>query len=111
MRSIFAEHGIPSKLITDNELQYNCREFRQFKEAHGLQHRISPVSSVERICRAHGTDREEYTTMKKRGPVFRNTVKQNNTSCLPIKVTLRVTQQQKIPTLLSNRKKNPPHRY
>ena len=66
MRSSFAEHGIPSKLITDNELQYNCREFRQFKEAYGLQHISSPVSSVERIYRVHGTDREKYTTMEKK---------------------------------------------
>ena len=80
MRSIFAEHGIPSKLLTDNELQYNCREFRQFKEAYGLQHISSPVSSVERIYRVHGTDRENIPRWKKRGPIFRNTVKQNNTS-------------------------------
>ena len=48
---------------------------------------------------------------KKRGPIVRNTVKQNNTSWLPIKVTRRVTQQQKIPSLPTNRKKNLPHRY
>ena len=41
MKSIFAEHGIPSQLITYNGPQYNCREFRQFTETYGIEHTTS----------------------------------------------------------------------
>ena len=41
MKSIFAEHGIPSQLITYNGPQYNCREFRQFRETYGIEHTTS----------------------------------------------------------------------
>ena len=41
MKSIFAEHGIPSQLITDNGPQYKCLEFRQFTEPYGIEHTSS----------------------------------------------------------------------
>ena len=41
MKSIFAEHGIPSQLITDNGPQYKCLEFRQFTEPCGIEHTSS----------------------------------------------------------------------
>jgi len=38
MKSIFAEHGILSHLLTDNGPQNNCREFHQFTESYGVEH-------------------------------------------------------------------------
>ena len=86
MKSIFAEHGIPSQLIKDNGPQYNCREFRQFTEAYAIEHitssplypqssgfaerMVQTVKNTLRKCDEEGED--PYLNW--------NTIVQNNTS-------------------------------
>lgn len=38
LKSIFAEHGIPSQLITDNGPQYSSAEFKLFMSSYGVEH-------------------------------------------------------------------------
>ena len=84
MKSIFAEHGIPSQLITDNGPQYNCRAFRQFTEAYGIEH----ITSSPLYRQSNGLQSAWYrpsrihyaSVMKKKGTHNWNTVVQTNTS-------------------------------
>ena len=41
LKSIFARHGIPSTLITDNGPQFSSREFQKFASVYSLQHLTS----------------------------------------------------------------------
>lgn len=38
LKSIFAEHGIPVQLFTDNGPQYSSKEFKDFTESYGIEH-------------------------------------------------------------------------
>ena len=38
LKSIFSEYGIPSRLMTDNGPQYNCKEFKSFTATYGIDH-------------------------------------------------------------------------
>ena len=38
LKSIFAEHGIPTQLMTDNGLQYSSAEFKHFMNVYGVDH-------------------------------------------------------------------------
>lgn len=38
MKSIFSEHGIPARLVTDNGPQYYCKEFKLFTATYGIDH-------------------------------------------------------------------------
>ena len=50
LKSIFDEHGIPSKLVTDNGAQYTSSAFQEFSRSYGFTHVISspfyPQSNV-----------------------------------------------------------------
>ena len=58
MKSIFARHGIPELLISDNGPQYVSKEFKEFSEKYNLKHITSsphfPQSNgqVERTVKA-----------------------------------------------------------
>ena len=41
MKSIFARHGIPQEVISDNGPQYSSREFAKFSKEYGFVHRTS----------------------------------------------------------------------
>lgn len=41
LKSIFAEHGIPETLVTDNGPQYSSREFKEFCTKWGVEHTTS----------------------------------------------------------------------
>lgn len=41
LRSIFARHGIPEQLVTDNGSQFTSQEFRQFTETYQILHTTS----------------------------------------------------------------------
>lgn len=41
LKSIFAEHGIPERLTTDNGPQYTSQEFHDFMQAYGVEHNTS----------------------------------------------------------------------
>ncbi|MGH0128263.1 UNVERIFIED_CONTAM: hypothetical protein FKN15_034099 [Acipenser sinensis] len=38
IKSIFARHGIPQVVVSDNGPSYNCKEFKQFAEHYDFQH-------------------------------------------------------------------------
>ena len=41
LKSIFARHGIPEIVVTDNGSQYSSQTFTAFADAHGFTHRTS----------------------------------------------------------------------
>jgi len=41
LKSIFARHGIPQELVTDNGPQYSSREFMQFAKRYSFKHQTS----------------------------------------------------------------------
>ena len=38
LKSVFEEHGIPRKLVTDDGSQYTSAAFRDFSHSYGLGH-------------------------------------------------------------------------
>ena len=38
LKSIFAEHGIPSQLVTNNGPQYSAKEFADFTTSYGIEY-------------------------------------------------------------------------
>jgi hypothetical protein len=55
-KSVFAEQGIPEKVISDNGPQYDSREFRAFVEKWGFDHVTSSPHYPQSIHRATDTD-------------------------------------------------------
>ena len=49
MRDIFARHGVPSELVSDNGSQYKSKEFRRFAKEWDFN--LTTISSVEWISR------------------------------------------------------------
>ena len=41
LKSVFEEHGIPSKFVTDNGPQYSSSAFREFSHTYGFTHATS----------------------------------------------------------------------
>ena len=41
LRSIYAQHGIPHELMTDNGCQFMSQEFQQFLQDNNTEHTIS----------------------------------------------------------------------
>lgn len=50
VKSIFARHGIPETVVSDNGPCYNCNEWRQFAERYGFHH----VTSSPQYAQANG---------------------------------------------------------
>jgi hypothetical protein len=42
-KSIFARHGIPEVVISDNNAQYSCQDYKDSASKWGFQHKTSPV--------------------------------------------------------------------
>lgn len=42
MRSWFAAHGLPLEVVTDNGPQFRAAEFKEFLQANGVRHTLTP---------------------------------------------------------------------
>ena len=72
MKSIFEEHGIPSKLVTGNDIQFTSALFQEFRETYGFNHvttspyypqangfiesNVLTVNSLLQKCKESGAD-------------------------------------------------------
>ena len=65
-KSIFAKHGIPTQLMTDNGPQYSSAELNHFMNVYGLEHITSslmyPHSNgfAERMVQNKDTEKKDY---------------------------------------------------
>jgi hypothetical protein len=60
LKSIFAEHGIPERLTTDNGPQYASQEFSDFMENYGVEH----VTSSPMYPQSNGSAKRMVQTVK-----------------------------------------------
>ena len=60
MKCIFARHGLPELVISDNGPQYSSEEFKQFAQAYGFQ----SVTSSPKYPRANGAAERMIKTIK-----------------------------------------------
>ena len=60
LKSIFARHGIPQELVTDNGPQYSSREFSKFAETFGFIH----ITSSPKFPRSNGEAERGVQTIK-----------------------------------------------
>ena len=61
MKDVFARHGIPTQLITDNGSQYKSREFKRFATSWDFEH----TTSSPRYPRSNGLAESSVKTVKK----------------------------------------------
>lgn len=59
-KSIFARHGIPDTVISDNEPQFACTAFQNFAEVYGFRH----ITSSPRYPQANGEVERMVRTIK-----------------------------------------------
>ena len=60
LKSIFKEHGIPSKLVTDNGTQYTSAAFQEFSRSYGFVH----VTSSPLHPQSNGLSERTVQTVK-----------------------------------------------
>lgn len=60
LRSIYAEYGISSQLVTDNGPQYSAKEFADFTTSYGIEH----IASSPLYPQANGSSERIVQTMK-----------------------------------------------
>lgn len=106
LKSIFARHGIPNIMISDNGPPFNSKEFQKFNlewdiehitsspyhsQSNGLVERsIATVKNILRKCSADNSD--PYLAILQ----YRNTPK--DTMCSPAQLSMSRTLRSKIPT-------------
>ena len=60
MKSIFAEHGIPERIVSDNGPQYDSKEFHDFTRSYGIEH----VTSSPLYPQSNGSSERMVQTVK-----------------------------------------------
>ena len=60
MKSIFEEHGIPSKLVTGNDTQFTSSSFAEFRKSYGFEH----VTTSPYYSQANGFIERNVQTVK-----------------------------------------------
>ena len=60
LKSVFEEHGIPSRLVTDNGSQYTSAAFQEFSRSYGLTH----VTSSPLYLQSNGFSERTVQTVK-----------------------------------------------
>ena len=60
LKSIFAEYGIPDKLVSDNGPQYSSKEFKQFATVYGFEH----VTSSPMYPQSNGSSERMVQTVE-----------------------------------------------
>ena len=60
LKSIFAEHGIPAQLVTDNGPHYSAKEFQDFTESYGVEH----ITSSPHYPQANGSSERMVQTVE-----------------------------------------------
>ena len=60
MKSIFEEHGIPSKLVTGNDTQFTSSSFAEFRKSYGFEH----VTTSPYYLQANGFIERNVQTVK-----------------------------------------------
>ena len=60
IKSIFARHGIPEKVMSDNSPQYASEMFKKFAAEYGFEH----VTSSPRCPQSNGTAEHAMKTVK-----------------------------------------------
>jgi transposase InsO family protein len=61
LKAIFEEHGIPSKMISDNGTQYTSSTFQEFSRAYGFAH----VTSSPMYSQSNGLGERAVQTVKR----------------------------------------------
>ena len=60
LKSVFEEHGIPSKVVTDNDSQYTSAAFQEFSRSYGFTH----VTSSPLYPQSNGFSERTVQTVK-----------------------------------------------
>lgn len=61
MKQIFSEHGIPTRLVSDNRPQYSCEAFKEFAQQWQVYH----IISSPRFSRSNGFVERQIQTVKR----------------------------------------------
>ena len=102
LRPIFAAHGLPEVIVTDNGPSFTSSEFQQFCKLNGMVHKLTPPyhpasngaaeRSVQLVKRALNTSKDSGLSLQHRIAnfllMYRNTP-QTTTGCTPAELFLK----------------------